>query len=271
MKRRTKCCLSIILFVLPLSAAEDWRLLTEQMYGPDQERSAEARKQSFSALERLAKGSAEDISKELPQFLRLLDDERELFRQQGSGALAALAMFRVDGLTALQGAIPTFLSQFTNKETRIRENGVRSIAVIRPHPPLEALDSLKALLEPTESQPALATLSVIGLMRLAPRLPQAEAAVVSALKREERPDRLQPLLAGIGAMNSTAGPELISLLAGLGGSGNDDVANWATISLQNVGQAARAAAPIFQKIADDPDQSEARRQKAKTLLDRLRR
>lgn len=132
MKRRTKCCLSIILFVLPLSAAEDWRLLTEQMYGPDQERSAEARKQSFSALERLAKGSAEDISKELPQFLRLLDDERELFRQQGSGALAALAMFRVDGLTALQGAIPTFLSQFTNKETRIRENGVRSIAVIRP-------------------------------------------------------------------------------------------------------------------------------------------
>ena len=112
-KRRSASYLAIILCGLPLCAAEDWTSLTEVIYGPDPVRSAEARRHAFTLMERLMQGSVEDISKELPQFLRLLDDERELFRQQGSGALAGLAMLRPDGLTALQGAIPTFLAQFT--------------------------------------------------------------------------------------------------------------------------------------------------------------
>ena len=237
-----------------LLAGQDWRALFEDLVNPDEAVSAKARETALGKLvPHLLEIDAASADAEIAKIVPLFDDPRDSVRLQVSGLIAGTAALRNDGLLAIRSAIPVLLKQFRDSQRRVRENAIRTMATVRPGPPIESLSSFTDLL--TDSDTRVVGTATIGLMRLSPTMPSAERAVREFLGTEKRPDRLQSALYGI-AESGFGNEETVSVVAALLGHRDERVALTSAYAIQKLGPRAGSARDALDRVRRAPESSD---------------
>jgi hypothetical protein len=247
-----------------LLAGQDWKALFEDLVNPDETISAKARETAFSKLvPHLLEVDAASADAEIAEIVPLFDDPRESVRLQVSGLIAGTAALRNDGLLAIRSAMPVLLRQFHDSQSRVRANAIRTVATVRPSPPIESLSFFKDLL--TDSDARVVGTATTGLMRLSPSIPSAEQAVREFLGTEKRPDRLQSALYGI-AESGFGNEETVSVVAALLGHRDERVALTSAYAIQKLGPRAGGARDALDRVRRDPESSPQLRTAAQAAI-----
>ena len=161
----------------------DWKKNTEEAFGEDEVRKEAARKLTVQLLEQSVAAPPAAVQADLPGIMDLFRDPRDSFRQQASGILAFLAMFRPDGEQVLAPAVPLLLSLFEDGQPRVQENAVRSVVLLQPRPPVAAIGALHSVLKRSGGDVRLGRqLAAMGLARLSSTEPEAMRVLLEFLR-----------------------------------------------------------------------------------------
>lgn len=204
--------MKLICFYLALTVAlpvlgEDWGAYISRALRQD---NAEAREYLSHTLgPRLIALDAQALSREIAPLAVFIQDPDEKVRVQAVAIVGALASVRADAASALDVVTPALVKQF-NGSGKSRQNAVWIIATMRPSPPAHALEALSLLLQ-DQDRKAVGT-AVLGLMRLAPQVPDAEARVRSFMQTEKRPDRLVAAVYAVGESAKASESTVLSML-----------------------------------------------------------
>jgi HEAT repeat protein len=126
---------------------------------------------------------AAKLDQDVAKIIEVFQDENESVRLQASGLLFGLARNRQDGTEALRRAIPVWISQFDDQNSRVRDNARRSIAILRPEVPAEAVPALLRVVGLGEAPPeAVVALALVRCSRYSPDAQQRMADLMSAAK-----------------------------------------------------------------------------------------
>lgn len=259
----------------------DWKKNTEEAFGEDEVRKEAARKLTVQLLEQSVAAPPAAVQADLPGIMDLFRDPRDSFRQQASGILAFLAMFRPDGEQVLAPAVPLLLSLFEDGQPRVQENAVRSVVLLQPRPPVAAIGALHSVLKRSGGDVRLGRqLAAMGLARLSSTEPEAMRVLLEFL-RSPRPAReLELGLEGLrsATQDTILRAELLEAAGELVESSNDAVGLVAiTVFQTQLGGRNRdarfreIAGRVLEQAARNENLSAARREAARETMIQLLR
>jgi hypothetical protein len=259
----------------------DWKKNTEEAFGEDEVRKEAARKLTVQLLEQSVAAPPAAVQADLPGIMDLFRDPRDSFRQQASGILAFLAMFRPDGEQVLAPAVPLLLSLFEDGQPRVQENAVRSVVLLQPRPPVAAIGALHSVLKRSGGDVRLGRqLAAMGLARLSSTEPEAMRVLLEFL-RSPRPAReLELGLEGLrrATQDTILRAELLEAAGELVESSNDAVGLVAIMVFQTqLGGRNRdarfreIAGRVLEQAARNENLSAARREAARETMIQLLR
>jgi hypothetical protein len=262
----------------------DWKKNTEEAFGEDEVKKEAARKLAVRLLEQSVAAPPAAVQADLPGIMDLFRDPRDSFRQQASGILAFLAMFRPDGEQVLAPAVPLLLSLFEDGQPGVQENAVRSVVLLQPRPPVAAIGALHSVLKRSGGDVRLGRqLAAMGLARLSSTEPEAMRVLLEFL-RSPRPAReLELGLEGLRRATQYAGDpalgaELLEAAGELVESSNDAVGLVAiTVFQTQLGGRNRdarfreIAGRVLEQAARNENLSAARREAARETMIQLLR
>ncbi|MCA2969608.1 MAG: hypothetical protein INH43_13905, partial [Acidobacteriaceae bacterium] len=160
----------------------DWKKNAEEAFGEDEVKKEAARKLTPRLIEQSIAAPPAAVQADLPQLMDLLRDPRDSFRLEASAILSVLAMFRPDGEQVLAAAVPLLLGLFEDGEPQVQENAVRSVAILRPRPPVAAIGALHSVLKRIGGDGRRSgPLAALGLARLSSTDPEAMRVLLEFL------------------------------------------------------------------------------------------
>ena len=178
----------------------DWKKNAEETYGEDEVKKEAARKLTPRLVEQSIAAPPAAVQADLPELMDLLRDPRDSFRLHGSGILSVLAWFRPDGEQVLAAAVPLLLGLFEDGEPQVQENAVRSVAILRPRPPVAAIGALHSVLKRIGGdgrKPGRRSLAALGLARLSSTDPEAMRVLLEFLRSPRPAPELELGLKGL--------------------------------------------------------------------------
>jgi HEAT repeat protein len=212
-----------------------------------------ARERLFKTLNPALRVAApESLDRDIAAILEAFNDE-EPVRLQASALLGALATVRRDGNEALKRAIPVLLSQFTDQNQRVRENAIRSIAVLRPQVPREALTPLLSVVR--DGDLVVASAAIYGVARFSGTSSVAVSELASLLSSDHPVQIRRAVIQSIG-QERLDNPELITKLAEVLGDKDRDLVKTTIGALARIGPAAAVVSPALKSVADSEGDKE---------------
>jgi hypothetical protein len=175
--------------VAALSQVPDWIGLFENLTSKDEAVSDAARRKAFGTLlPALGRADAKTVAEDLKVILTAFQRE-EPIRFQAAALLAGLSYTRADGEVVLAAALPSLLKQLDIESSPgVRENIVRTIAVLRPNIPDLSPEPLIQMQSEARQQTVQA--ASVALVRLGAKSPLALQAVKKSMSAGAQEVRL---------------------------------------------------------------------------------
>jgi len=260
--------LSLLLFSAPSLAQQDWASILHAVANmpnrPDPI-NAPAEQQYLAAAARLSHEDVLAAQKEIVVLNTLYQNDPTL-RFQISLLLAAVAADRnVDGTDALKPILPTLITHLSDPDVKAREGVTRAIALLRPQPPSEALDTLINLSR-AETQPENVSIAIWAVSRYCKTSKAAVLALRDAASADQPNMKRLFALQSIGQTNCTDS-ELVDALADGLKSDQSNVVATAAQAAARFGPAAERLKPELQRIAAGQGQAA---EAARRMLEQLR-
>jgi hypothetical protein len=256
----------------------DWKKNAEEAFGEDEVKKEAARKLTPRLIEQSIAAPPAAVQADLPQLMDLLRDPRDSFRLEASAILSVLAMFRPDGEQVLAAAVPLLLGLFEDGEPQVQENAVRSVAILRPRPPVAAIGALHSVLKRIGGDGRRSgPLAALGLARLSSTDPEAMRVLLEFLRSPRPAPELELGLKGLEGA-TPLGAELLEAAGELVES-SDDAVGMAAIKvfqaqLGGLSRDARfreIAGRVLEQAARNENLSAARREAARETMIQLLR
>jgi hypothetical protein len=190
--------------------ATDWHGLFRDLISTDPQISNPARELSFKTLiPALETEDHSSLDQDLRKIIEVFQDNNEMIRLQASGLLAGLARTRADGTEAMKRAIPVWISQFDDRNPRVRANAIRSIAILRPDVPSEAVPVLLRIIGDGTAPPD--AIAALALVRCSPRSSDAQRRIADLMSTKKPIETRRAVVVAIGNAG-VSDPVLVSKL-----------------------------------------------------------
>jgi len=230
--------------------------LLHDIVSRDTERSEAARKKSFDeVIPRLCHENPSLAMADLAGSLKYFDDKNDRLRLQVSALLTGTVICRnVDSASVLASAIPVIVDHIHDPVKRIRENSMRTLALLQPQIPSNAVRVLSENLNNPERD--LAELAAYGVVRAADYNADAMATILDLLSPASPRDKQ---MLAIGAL-VTRNKVLIAKLGELLSSPQPEIAKAALKTIAKNGiLAIRANHEQIERVAAETQEPEQKR------------
>lgn len=229
------------------SQSADWLELFRQLVNRDPSIQDAARETaSHVLLPQLTAAGQAELKIDVAAIAEAFKDPNEEIRLQASALLGTLAIGRPDGTQALASAVPLWLSQFDDRNRRVRGNAVRAIAFLQPRVPAEALSALIRVVH--EDDPMVVAAAIVGLARLAASSPEAVRELSDLASRGQPVETRRAVMQAIG-LHRAVNPELIAKMGEALTEDNRDLVMAAIGAASRIGAAAAPLKPELQRLA----------------------
>lgn len=218
----------------PQAQIIDWNTLLHDLVSQDPAKSKAAGEQFFNDIApRLCHEESSLAANELAGSLEYFADKDSKVRLQVSALLSVIPMCRgTDSATVLASAVPKIIEHIHDPAKRIRENSVRTLALLQPDIPPEAVSVLIKTLDNPERD--LASLAAYGLVLVAGKNAEARNALFDLLSLSSPKQKQLLAIGAIGAAHSQ-NEALVQALGEFLLSPQPDLASASVHSIANCG------------------------------------
>ncbi len=228
----------------------DWKALFADLTSDDAAVSERARKKAFGeVIPRIESEDASSLDRDLVEIIKMFR-EGPAVRLQASGLLAALAMHRPDGTTALARAVPALMTLSYDDNFRVRRNAVVAIANLKPRIPPSAIAWLVTRVH--EDDEGAAEAALYGLARSAKESSAATQTLAEALSQNATVRVRRAALTAVG-YERIALPAIILGLRGNLNDANQEMVKEAIRTASRLGPAAAELSSDLQRIVERGD------------------